>query len=135
MQRRGGPIARGMYSSSVPHGTDARRIASAPRPVQRVGAGIDPRVTGGRTGAERASKFWAIGLAWLLTQRTERAILAIVLWWHVLLSRHSLNEVIGFMGKFLRFPATDLPGIAGFVLMVVVSIAIAKRLPIIKKAL
>jgi len=39
------------------------------------------------------------------------------------------------LSKFIRFPASDIPGIIGFVLMVVVSIAVAKRLPIIKKAL
>lgn len=36
------------------------------------------------------------------------------------------------MNNFVRLPATDLPGVVGFVLMTVISIAIAKRVPVVK---
>ena len=36
------------------------------------------------------------------------------------------------MEKFVRFPVTDVPGFVGFALLVVASIAIVKRVPVIK---
>lgn len=37
------------------------------------------------------------------------------------------------MDQYVRLPAKDLPGIVGFILMTVVAIAVAKRLPVIKQ--
>lgn len=36
------------------------------------------------------------------------------------------------MGKFIRFPATDLAGIVGFAVTVIAVIAVAKRIPMVK---
>lgn len=36
------------------------------------------------------------------------------------------------MDKYVRFPASDLAGVVGFIIMTVAAIAIAKRLPVLK---